>query len=100
MGANIISYSADITSYTSSKYTIPGDGYIVYSGGGTVNTGVVLRVYGPSDNDHYIRLYLITTYVNLGPRVGTFVRKGMRVRVESTTEIGISGGAVWYYQLG
>ena len=100
MTKNIITYSADIKSYntSSNKYTIPGDGYLLLAGGGSSGTGTVIRLFGPSDNEHYIRVFMITSYANLGSNETVFVRKGMRVYVE--TDIISSGYSLWYYQLG
>ena len=100
MTKNIITYSANITSYntSSNKYTIPGDGYLLLSGGANAGTGTVIRLFGPSDNENYIRVIMITSVTGLGSNGTVFVRKGMRVYVE--TDALSSGNSLWYYQLG
>lgn len=99
MTKNIISNGADISSYntSSNKYTIPGDGYLVLAGGTHAATGTVIRLFGPSDNKHYIRIFIITTIDSLGSTESVFVRKGMRVYVE--TDIMSSEYSLSYYQL-
>lgn len=86
---NDLDAAVSIAHYTSNKYEVPADGYILLGGGSTVGSGPVVRLYGSTNTSNNIRIFNITPAAGLGSNLVFFVRKGMKVLIEQIIGTGV-----------
>lgn len=90
--SNNFSTAIDITSYTSTRYIFPSDGYLQVSAGMAGNTRAGVQVYSADDVASFtIGGYSNSTY----PAWSTYVRKGMKAK----TVYAQNGGKILFYPL-
>ena len=86
---NDLDSAISIAHYTSDKYIIPEDGYILLGGGSDRGSGPVVRLYGSTNTSNNIRIFNITPVAGQGSNLVFFVRKGMKVQIEQIIGAGV-----------
>lgn len=88
MNYNTFEAAVDITSYTSTEYVAPNDGYVVI--GTNTSSTIGIRVYSASNNNYF------SSYSVNGNTIPCFVKRGMRIRV---TDMAGNSYYARYYKL-
>lgn len=75
----------NISTYTSTKYTIPSDGYVTCEANASGSSYARARIFNPDETRYF---YLYAGSASTYPAIPVFVKKGMKVKVD---EVGNNG---------
>lgn len=86
LGNNIIGTTVNISSYTTTAYVVPSDGYVQLAATSTTTTRIRAVLYG-ADASNSISISAAYTLGNTFNSI--FVRKGMRIKITDNTNNGL-----------
>lgn len=87
MDANNLGTSVNITSYTTTKYVAPSDGYLQLTATSSTNTRIRATVYGADEANGF---GLSVTYNQTNSFNCVFIKKGMKIAITINENSGVA----------